>query len=187
MIRYQLTAADAQVPVRKTRKAAGYDVFAQLTDDYPLKSGRTVKLGRTLSFRDGTKNNTEYRLCATAPPLFPDRWSVTLHPGQRCLVPMGFRAQVPDHLYAAVVPRSGEPWNHGVVVKNAPGTIDADFKHEWMVMLENPTKVPYEITQHLRVCQLVLLRYEVEEWVDAPLDVATGEEVGRTGFGSTGR
>ena len=48
-----------------------------------------------------------------------------LAPGERALVPTGFRIELPAGYEAQVRPRSGLALRHGIVLPNAPGTIDS--------------------------------------------------------------
>ncbi|WP_372425038.1 dUTP diphosphatase [Salinarimonas chemoclinalis] len=103
---------------------------------------------------------------------------------ERVLVPTGFALELPEGYEAQVRPRSGLAANHGVTVLNAPGTIDADYRGEVMVLLVNLGDAPFRITRGMRIAQLVI----------APVARATLIEVaalGETpraggGFGSTG-
>ncbi|MGP9818456.1 dUTP diphosphatase [Salinarimonas sp. NSM] len=103
---------------------------------------------------------------------------------ERTLVPTGFALELPDGYEAQVRPRSGLAAKHGVTVLNAPGTIDADYRGEVMVLLVNLGEAPFRITRGMRIAQLVI----------APVTRATLIEVaalGETpraggGFGSTG-
>ena len=51
-------------------------------------------------------------------------------PGDRALIPTGFAFAIPDGFEAQVRPRSGLALRHGIVLPNAPGTIDSDYRGE---------------------------------------------------------
>ncbi len=53
-----------------------------------------------------------------------------LQPAERMLVPTGFAIAVPEGYEAQIRPRSGLALRHGIVLPNAPGTIDSDFRGE---------------------------------------------------------
>ena len=59
--------------------------------------------------------------------------------GAYTLVPCGFALALPHGFEAQVRPRSGLAARHGVSVLNAPGTIDADYRGEVKVILDQPT------------------------------------------------
>ena len=55
---------------------------------------------------------------------------VTLQPMERRLIPTGLYIALPAGFEAQVRPRSGLALKHGLTVRNAPGTIDADYRGE---------------------------------------------------------
>jgi dUTP pyrophosphatase len=105
-------------------------------------------------------------------------------PGAVVAVPTGLAMAIPRGFEGQVRPRSGLARKHAITVANAPGTIDADFRLEVMVLLINLGREPYTIQPGDRVAQLVIAPV-----VQAQLDeVEQLDETARTGgFGSTGR
>jgi dUTP pyrophosphatase len=104
-------------------------------------------------------------------------------PGERVLVPTGLRVAVPPGFEAQVRPRSGLALRHGILLPNAPGTIDSDYRGEVQVILWNAGTEPFAISRGDRIAQLVVApvaRVELEE--GALDDTARGAG----GFGSTG-
>jgi dUTP pyrophosphatase len=109
---------------------------------------------------------------------------VTMAPGARALIPAGFAMALPEGYEAQVRPRSGLALKAGVTVLNAPGTIDADYRGEVMVLLVNHGQDPFEVSRGARIAQMVVqpvARAELRE-VEALEDSARGSG----GFGSTG-
>jgi len=87
-------------------------------------------------------------------------------------------------LQAQVRPRSGLALKHGVTLLNSPGTIDADYRGEVMVLLINHGSDPFTIRRGDRIAQLVVSPVSHVEIVAVEaLDVT---ERGPWGFGSTG-
>ncbi len=119
-------------------------------------------------------------LCAAVEAESP----LELAPGDRALVPTGFAIALPEGYEAQLRPRSGLALKHGIVLPNAPGTIDADYRGELQVILMNAGDQPFQVRRGDRIAQLVL----------APVVRATFEEVealdaterGAGGFGHTG-
>jgi len=109
---------------------------------------------------------------------------MTLAPGARGLVPCGIALALPDGFEAQVRPRSGLAVRHGVTVLNAPGTIDADYRGEVMVLLVNLGTEPFAVTRGLRIAQLVVAPVARAKVVEATALEATTR--GEGGFGSTG-
>lgn len=111
--------------------------------------------------------------------------SLTLAPGARHAVATGFAIAIPEGYEVQVRPRSGLALKHGITCLNAPGTIDADYRGEVMVILANLGNEPFDIVRGERIAQLV----------PAPVQRASFDEVmeldetarGVGGFGSTGR
>jgi dUTP pyrophosphatase len=157
----ELLHADAQPPKRATAGSAGYDLFAY------LKGRRVHWVADNGSGEDATGDDHAF----------------TFQPGVTALVPLGFKARLPQGIEAQIRPRSGLTLKKGLQVPNAPGTIDSDYPDEWMVLMRNPTAVPVRIEHGERVAQMVLGRYEVLPIEFGVVGVTT-ERVG--GFGSTG-
>jgi dUTP pyrophosphatase len=112
-----------------------------------------------------------------------DATSLVLAPGEKALVPLGFRARLPDGHEAQIRPRSGTSVKTDLVIANAPGTVDPDYPDEWCVPVKNGGAAPLAITHGERIAQMIVARFEVVEF--------TPGTVGRTtdrsgGFGSTG-
>jgi dUTP pyrophosphatase len=85
---------------------------------------------------------------------------------------------------AQIRPRSGLALKQGVTVINAPGTIDSDYRGEIKILLINLGQEPVEITDGMRIAQMVLapiLRPEITH-----RDTLDETERGSGGFGSTG-
>src|SRR4026208_1425114 len=109
---------------------------------------------------------------------------VALASGARALVPTGCALELPDGYEAQVRPRSGLALNPGVTLLNSPGTIDADYRGEVMVLLINHGSEPFTIRRGDRIAQLVVLPVSHVEIVAVEaLGVRTR---GPGGFGSTG-
>ena len=60
---------------------------------------------------------------------------MVLAPRERALIPTGFAIAVPEGYEAQVRPRSGLALAHGIVLPNAPGTIDSDYRGEVKVIV----------------------------------------------------
>jgi len=109
---------------------------------------------------------------------------VQIAPGERALLPTGFALEIPPGHEGQVRPRSGLALKRGLTVLNAPGTIDADYRGEVMVLLINLGSEPQEIRRGDRIAQLVIqpvARAEVEQ-----VDELAPAERDAGGFGSTG-
>jgi dUTP pyrophosphatase len=110
---------------------------------------------------------------------------VTLAPGERAAIPTGVHIALPDGYEAQVRPRSGLARDHGIGMVNSPGTIDADYRGEVVVLLVNHGQEPFTVERGQRVAQMVVAPVARVRWdVVAELpETARGEG----GFGHTGR
>ena len=105
-------------------------------------------------------------------------------PGERALVPTGISIAVPPGYEAQVRPRSGLALRHGVVLPNAPGTIDSDYRGEVKVILLNAGSAPFTVRRGDRIAQLVFAPVVIPEWEERAGLEPTRRGAG--GFGHTG-
>jgi dUTP pyrophosphatase len=105
-------------------------------------------------------------------------------PGGRTLVPTGVAVAIPEGYEGQVRMRSGLALQKGLILPNAPGTIDSDYRGEIRVVVANISGEPVSIERGDRIAQLVI----------APVARARFDRVealpesgrGDSGFGSTG-
>ncbi len=109
---------------------------------------------------------------------------ITIAPGEIKLVPTGLYVEIPVGYEGQVRARSGLALRHGLMLPNAPGTIDADYRGELQVVLANCGRQPYTIERGLRFAQLVIspvAHVEVK-----PVERLADSARGTGGFGHTG-
>jgi dUTP pyrophosphatase len=163
-ILFEALHADVTPPVRATAHSAGYDLRAWFARDHiDVWSGAAVST-RPLGGSPGT-------------------YVLTLGERERAVVPLGFRATLPPGIEGQIRARSGLALKKGLIVPNAPGTIDPDYTGEWGVLVMNASTEPLTITHGERIAQLILTRF-VSLGFTAGTVVPTTERAG--GFGSTG-
>jgi dUTP pyrophosphatase len=156
---------DVELPARATAGSAGYDVRAHLAHRRIMHSDGSAHDTRDATIEDG-------------------QWGITLAPSEMALVPLGFRTRLPAGVEAQVRPRSGQAFKRALTIPNAPGTVDADYAEEWMVIVRNESPVPQRIVHGERIAQVVFARHLVVELRELAVERST-ERAG--GFGSTGR
>ena len=108
-----------------------------------------------------------------------------IKPMERKLIKTGLAFEIEEGYEVQIRPRSGLAYKHGITVLNSPGTIDADYRGEIMVLLINLGSKEFKIKEGDRIAQAVI----------APVVQAEFEEVselsvterGKGGFGSTGK
>ena len=110
---------------------------------------------------------------------------VTLAPMERQLFPTGVMIALPPGYESQIRPRSGLALKHGVTMLNGPGTIDADYRGEYGVILINLSTEAYTVNDGDRIAQVVVAKCERVEWEEVDELDETTRSAG--GFGHTGR
>lgn len=114
----------------------------------------------------------------------PEAEALEVAPQQRVLVPTGLAIAVPVGYEAQIRPRSGLALRHGIVLPNAPGTIDSDYRGEIRIIVMNAGAEPFRIRRGDRIAQLVVAPVVQPEWVE--VDALEETARGHGGFGHTG-
>ena len=114
----------------------------------------------------------------------PSNEKVSILPNDSKLVPTGISIELPPGFEAQVRPRSGLALKHCITVLNSPGTIDADYRGEIMVILINHGKSVFEVFRGARIAQLVIAQLPKVSFREVSSLVPTDR--GSSGFGSTG-
>jgi dUTP pyrophosphatase len=109
---------------------------------------------------------------------------VNIPPLGRALIPTGFAIALPPGYELQIRPRSGLALKHGIVLPNAPGTIDEDYRGEVQVILMNASEEHVLITRGMRIAQAVLAPVVKAAWERVESLDETARGAG--GFGSTG-
>lgn len=112
------------------------------------------------------------------------REPVNVEPMAWVPIPTGIYIELPPGYEAQVRPRSGLALRYGVTVLNSPGTIDADYRGEVVVILVNFGKSTFTIRRGDRIAQLVItpvarVKFEL-------VSELSETERADGGFGSTG-
>ena len=128
-----------------------------------------------------TPGSTGLDIYANLPPSYRDK-GVYLNPRDWNVVPTGFTMDIPIGMDVQIRSRSGLSVKYGVVVLNAPGTIDSDYKEEVeIVLLNHGTGGGFRVDHGTRIAQMVVSTYIL------PFDHEVPEpQVRIGGFGSTG-
>lgn len=110
--------------------------------------------------------------------------SIIIKPLERFLVPTGLFIELPIGYEAQVRPRSGLAIKSGISVLNAPGTIDADYRGEVMVILINLSNQDFVINSGDRIAQMIIAEHKRAEFVET--EALSETKRGAGGFGHTG-
>lgn len=158
----------AKEPEQKTRDAACYDVYADTCDrDVIVYSSRNIK----------TVQESQFDL--------NDNMDIVLQPGERALIPTGWRMCCDPGYRIAIYPRSGLAVKFGMSLITCVGVIDADYRDEVMVTLTNFSSLPVSVHHGDRIAQLAVERVEPVSLVVGTLPATESDRNG--GFGSTGK
>lgn len=106
---------------------------------------------------------------------------ITIQPGERALIPLGFACGLPEGWELQVRPRSGLT-SKGI--DNGWGTGDWDYTGEYKACVMNNKKEPFVIHNGDRVCQIAIREAPKIEFEQ--VDELSETERGSNGFGSTG-
>lgn len=110
--------------------------------------------------------------------------SVEIPGGEWRLVGTGIALELPNDVECQIRSRSGLAAKHGVTVLNSPGTVDPGYRGEIMIILVNHSAKPFQVTQGMRIAQMVFAPIERPNLY---LVSHLGDsERGANGFGSTG-
>lgn len=152
----------AQLPEYKSERAAGVDLHADL-------------IGRDA---EDMRARPSHLLTDEKGP------KLVLEPGDIVLVPTGIAMAIPEGHEGQIRSRSGLSLKRGLIVANAPGTVDSDYRGEFMIILTNISREQQYIRHGERIAQLVITRVERADFREVhELDET---ERGSGGFGSTG-
>ncbi len=145
----------------------------------------TIKIKRTRSGKDISLPAYMTDHAAGMDLLADIEDDIVIAPMERSLVPTGISIALPVGFEAQIRPRSGLAIKHGIALVNSPGTIDADYRGEIMVIMINLGSEPFTISRGERIAQMVVHEVSRVSWneVDAHDETARAEG----GFGHTGR
>ena len=105
-------------------------------------------------------------------------------PGAVKTVPTGLAVALPEGYGMFISSRSGLAIQHNIIVLNAPGLIDSDYRGEVRVVLKNTGDTVFFIHPGARVAQAFLVQLPTIQWrvvQDLP-----DTDRGAGGFGHTG-
>lgn len=164
-VRIVLTNPDAHIPYYAKEGDAGADVHS-------IPNGKKSTSAKGIAAKNQDGNDC----------LGKER-DYLIGPGETVLVDLGLKIELPYGWEMQVRSRSGMA-KRGIVVANAPGTIDSGYRGPCMVLLRNNNPEDRIIQAGARIAQFVLKRAPRAEYVE----VSSLEESdrGEGGFGSTG-
>lgn len=109
---------------------------------------------------------------------------IIIKPLERKLIGTGLHIALPEGYEAQIRPRSGLALKHGITVLNSPGTVDADYRGEVMVLLVNLSDKDFVVNDGERIAQMVIAKHEQGDFIE--VEVLDETERGEGGYGHTG-
>jgi dUTP pyrophosphatase len=109
---------------------------------------------------------------------------VTVEPSALAMLPIGFCVELPEGTEMQIRARSGMALKRHLMIPNAPGTIDSDYRGEVQVGLYNYGAEPVTLHHGDRIAQAVVA--DVLQVVCAEVIELSDTDRGAGGFGSTG-
>ncbi len=177
-----------KMPERKSREAIGYDVSLRA-----IVSAFTMDKDNPLL----RENIFDFNVRSTDPEV--DRHVIEtktglvyrLYPGEHVLGGVGFACEMKYPEFHWVAPRSGLASKHNITLKNAPGTIDPDYRGEAGVIITNESldkNAYYDLELGMRIAQIIFQEADIPKLVQ----VKSHNKLSKTersagGFGSTGK
>lgn len=103
------------------------------------------------------------------------------------MINIGIKLGIPRGYEGQIRPRSGMS-KKGIIIPNAPGTVDAGYRGEVKVLLCNvKSPKPIEVSPGDRIAQLVIKPLPLIQVQKVPEDYLSNTDRGEGGFGSSGR
>lgn len=153
------------LPSKATKGSAGYDLVTDFRDVNSLKFYGDHRI------RPKTElNPVSY---------------ISIAPMTRVIIPAGIKISLPNGYEGQIRSRSGKSSKEGIVVVNAPGTIDSDYTGEVHIPIINLSTEWVDIYDNERIAQLLIKKVEQANWVE--VQQLNNTERNENGFGSTGK
>ena len=138
---------------------------------------KIVREANTIAIPEyATLNSSGVDLCSTM--------YCIIKPGEQSLIPTGIKIAIPEGYEAQIRPRSGLALNQKITIPNSPGTIDADYRGEVMVLLRNDGDEAFTLRFGDRIAQMVFVPVVRAKFLD--VKTLDNTKRGAGGFGSTG-
>jgi len=107
-----------------------------------------------------------------------------LAPMARVLVPTGLACAIPHGFEMQIRARSGLALKHGLILPNAPATIDSDYRGPLGVILQNLGDAPFTVEHGMRIAQIVIAPVVQAQF--RQVDTLSETTRGAGGYGHTG-
>lgn len=110
---------------------------------------------------------------------------LTVNPGTSEIIRTGLAFEVPEGHVMLIFSRSGHGFKNGVRLSNAVGVLDADYRGECKVALQNDGRAKFKVAHGDRIAQAMIIPVPMVTLEE--VDELSATERGTCGFGSTGK
>lgn len=162
-----INKSDNNLPKYESVGAAGFDIRVDLSRVTPENRVRVYGDAEVIFAGEGHSKTM-----------------IRIEPMTRALLPTGIFTALPEGWGVNCRPRSGMATKKGLTLINTPGTIDADYRGEWMIPIINLSQETVWIEDGERICQGILEPIYHIKWKET--DSLDETERGKGGFNSTG-
>lgn len=157
----QIVSLDNDIPVYANPGDAGADIRASLKrvqtqfmkDAYLKTNIDFLYDDLEEAFQKDDRQEVE-RLWGLIDTTGVETEAIVIKPGGHCLIPTGLFTAFPDIYVADIVPRSGVALKKRITVTNSPGKIDARYRDEWGIILDNEGDEDFIIRQGDKIAQV---------------------------------
>ena len=160
----------ANEKIVKTRKVPG--VVTKIVADEPMFVPKCYSEGASC-----------VDLVANIPEDAEGKRTIKLTSRQLAVIDCGFKMELPSGWQAFISARSGQA-SKGLIVTNAPGIIDSDYRGRVAVLIANVAHGIKVINHGDRIAQMQPMPVHRFEWSE--VEVLSDSERGEGGLGSTG-
>ena len=161
----------AIIPYRTTDGAAGYDMILDMSADDEVDPDYYYSVSEIID----NLNTNGYHKFDTGVYIMPHK-KVHLHTGICMEIPKGYCGLLMNRSSLSNIDR--------LVLCDNVGLIDSDYRGEITLHILNESDEIAKITNHTRICQLVIIPHLSDEMIDARALSDTSR--GKRGYGSTG-
>ena len=109
---------------------------------------------------------------------------ITLKINEVSFIKTGLSIELPIGYFADIRPRSGFSTKNKIIIPNAPGTIDSDYRGEIIIALLNLSTEDFFLEHNTRIAQLLVQPHSKAQILE--VNELNSTERGSSGFGSTG-
>lgn len=110
--------------------------------------------------------------------------TITIYPQGKLIVPLGFKMMLPPWMSARIISKSGIALKTDIIIPNAPGLVDTDYRGEVCVILKNISNDAIVIIDKKAICQMTFEIHPIVLFKEG--EVNSDTDRGEKGHGHSG-